>query len=123
MKLRYEAMDGAGKTVSGYREALDVLDAMEGLRRDGLFVSHIEPAAENAGPAAAGGSAARGRARGRIGRGKRLKYLAMFFRQLHVLVSTGTPVVQALGALERQAKDEHWRAVLTDVRLRVEEGE
>src|SRR5436305_1361639 len=38
MKLRYEAMDAAGKTVSGYREALDVLDAMEGLRRDGLFV-------------------------------------------------------------------------------------
>jgi len=56
------------------------------------------------------------------GKGRRLRNLVTFTRQLHVLVSSGTPLVQALGALERQAKDEHWRAVVADVRKQVEEG-
>ena len=46
----------------------------------------------------------------------------MFTRQLSVLVSSGTPLVDALGALERQAKEPAWRDVVASVRARVEEG-
>lgn len=59
----------------------------------------------------------------RMRTGRVLQNLALFTRQLHVLVSTGTPVVNALDALQRQSRDERWRAVVGDVRRRVEEGE
>ncbi|MDH3583147.1 MAG: type II secretion system F family protein, partial [Phycisphaerae bacterium] len=53
---------------------------------------------------------------------KRLKHLSMFSRQLHVLVATGTPLVQALAAIERQIKDPAWLKVITELRADVEEG-
>jgi type II secretory pathway component PulF len=46
----------------------------------------------------------------------------MFSRQLHVLVASGTPIVQALHAIERQCEHEAWRQVIDDLRRRVEEG-
>ena len=61
--------------------------------------------------------------RSRFGGSRRLENLAMFARQLYVLVSCGTPVVQALQALERQTKDESWRDTLRALRLKVEEGD
>ena len=48
--------------------------------------------------------------------------VGLFMRQLHVLVSCGTPLVQALAALERQTRDVAWRQVFADVRSRVEQG-
>ncbi len=57
-----------------------------------------------------------------MGKGRRLKNLSMFTRQLSVLVSSGTPLVEALGALERQAKDPGWHDVVCALRARVEEG-
>src|SRR3954469_2093946 len=62
------------------------------------------------------------RKRRRMGSGKRLKNLAMFTRQLSVLVSSGTPLVQAIASLERQAKEKPWRDVLAALRAKVEEG-
>jgi len=52
----------------------------------------------------------------------RLGDVAVFTRELSVLVSTGTPIAEALHALERQAKDEEWRAVVASLRSQVEEG-
>jgi len=52
----------------------------------------------------------------------RLKNLAMFTRQLQVLVATGTPLVQSLAALERQSQEPSWKSLIGDVRRRVEEG-
>jgi len=46
----------------------------------------------------------------------------MFMRQVQVLVSSGTPMVQSLTALERQAKPGPWRQALADVRSAVEQG-
>jgi type II secretory pathway component PulF len=54
---------------------------------------------------------------------KRMRQVAMFSRQLHVLISSGTPLVDSLAALERQASDPGWKAVVTQLRLRVEQGE
>jgi type II secretory pathway component PulF len=113
MKLAYEGIDRNGKVVHDVTDAKDAADAIENLRRNGLFVTEITEAAR-------GGGAAK--VRGKIGRGKRLKYLAMFSRQLHVLVSCGIPLSQALEALERQVKPGPWKDVLADLHRLVEEG-
>jgi type II secretory pathway component PulF len=46
----------------------------------------------------------------------------MFSRQLYALVHSGTPLAQGLGALERQAANPHWRAIIGDIRVRLESG-
>ena len=87
----------------------------------------IEPLGAPSGPpplpgrpdAPAGGKKRTGRAGGK---GRRLKDLAMFTRQLYVLVASGTPLVQALGALERQVRPGPWRDAIADIRKTIEEG-
>ena len=116
MKLAYQALDGTGRLINDYIEASDVLDATEQLRRDGLFVTELKEARNSE------------RAElGRPSRSKRkvnhLKHVALFTRQLSVLVSTGTPLVQAITALEKQSRNESWREVVTTVREKLEGGE
>ncbi|HXE55666.1 MAG TPA: type II secretion system F family protein [Tepidisphaeraceae bacterium] len=117
MKFAYQAYDAAGKAVSGTVEAAETLEGIEALRRQGLFATTIEPAGES-GPGATNAHRPR-----RFGRVRRLRLLAMFSRQVQVLVSTGTPLVETLGALTRQAKDAKWRKVVSDLRNRVEQGD
>ncbi|QOV92047.1 type II secretion system F family protein [Humisphaera borealis] len=120
MKLAYEAFDNGGKKLSGTVEAASILDATESLRRQGLFVATIAPASSgSAGPMT---SSAPASGRIRMGTGRKLKNLAMFTRQLAVLVASGTALVDALGALERQSKDAAWRSVVSSLRAKVEEG-
>ena len=114
MKLVYEAFDESGRNVTASVDSTSAVEATESLRRKGLFVTRIQPAA------AAG--AKRGSRRRRVGRGARLRNVATFARQLHVLIVSGTPLVAALTALERQAQNDRWRAVLEAIRGRVEEG-
>jgi type IV pilus assembly protein PilC len=45
-----------------------------------------------------------------------------FMRHLSVLVTTGTPVADAVQALEEQSRDPVWKGILGDVRHRIEEG-
>src|SRR3954469_14883065 len=100
MKFTYDAFDGNGKPATGTVEAADLTEAVDALSRQGLYVARCKPEHEVA--AASGATPAKGRALGgrRLTRGRRLKNLAMFFRQLNVLVSSGTPLVQALSSLE-----------------------
>lgn len=114
MKWAYQAFDMQGNTRSGTVEAAAEAEAVELLRREGLFASSIRRS--NKGATASGGR------RLRLGGGGRLRHLTVTLRQMAVLVSTGTPVVEALHAIERQSADVRWRAVLSDVRARVEEG-
>ena len=118
MRFAYQAVDAGGKVVSDTVEAPDQNEAIENLRRRGLFVSEVRP---TSGTVAPGPKRAGGR-RKRMGTGRRLKNMAMFTRQLSVLVASGTPLVQALAALERQTKDVAWRDLIGTVRVRVEEG-
>jgi type IV pilus assembly protein PilC len=118
MNLAYEAIDAQGKPVAGTVDTADAAEAIEQLRRQGLFVTRITAAAGDAAGAKAAGRGGRRKLSG----AKRLKNLAMFTRQLSVLVSSGTPLVQALGSLERQAKEKAWRDVLVALRGKVEEG-
>ena len=116
MRFAYTAVDPSGKTVNDTLEAADLTEAMDALRRQGLYVSDIR--------AASGGLNYAGprRKSKRMGTGRRLKNMAMFTRQLAVLVASGTPLVQALAALERQTKDVAWREMIESVRVKVEEG-
>ncbi len=116
MKLAYQAFDKNGRAVADTIEANDMTEASERLRRQGLFVSEIKPSA--------GGAASGKKAAAKAGRApkRRHKSLAMFTRQLQVLLATGTPLVQSLTALERQSDDPAWRGIIADIRRRIEEG-
>jgi type II secretory pathway component PulF len=113
MKFTYTAFDKSGKRTSGIAEAATAAEAGESLRREGLYVTSIETS-EHA--AKAGRTVRGGRPR------SRLKHMVSFSRQLQVLISSGVPLVQALGAVERQSADVHWRQVVMRLRERVEEG-
>jgi type IV pilus assembly protein PilC len=114
MKLAYEAIDKTGKVIRNSIDARDRADAIELLRRQGLFVTEVYEATR---PSSGSSSGAHS-----VGRGRRLKCLAMFARQLHVLVATGIPLTQALEALERQIKPGAWKNTMADIHARVEQG-
>jgi type II secretory pathway component PulF len=126
MKIAYAGFDKSGKAASGVVEAPSIGEARDTLRRQGLFVTDFREQGQNA----------EGRGQNKGGRstsalcpvpsalsaGQRLKHLAMFARQMHVLVSSGTPIVQALNAIERQTEHQGWKQVVARIRGRVEEG-
>ena len=116
MKLAYEAFDQAGRSVTDTIDADDTTAATELLRGQGLYVTRIDQTDESS-------TEQRTRPiRRRQGPGKRLRNVASFARQLHVLIASGTTLVPALSALARQAGNERWRAVLQQLRDEVEQG-
>lgn len=117
MNLRYQGYDKAGTRVEGVIEAPGAEQAKDLLRKRGVFASDIAPAPEGAGAPGITGSASQARVSG-----KNLRRVAAFTKQMAVLVGTGTPVLDAVNVLEKQARDEEWRGVLGDLRRRVEEG-
>lgn len=116
MKIAYQAFNSSGKSVSDLIDATSLTDAREALRKQGLFVTEVREHDVQ------GKTQARARAGRRSGRGARLREVALFVRQLSVLVSTGTPLVEALTALERQEPAGRFHTVIADIRQRVEEG-
>jgi len=115
MKLAYTAYDGSGKTVTGVVDAADTSTGMDMLRRKGLYVAEIVAAA-------ASGPRNAGTRKRRLSGNQRLKNVAWFSRQLHVLVCSGTQLADALPALERQTRPGPWRQIIVGLRTRVEEG-
>src|SRR5437773_2055271 len=121
MKLVYTAFDKTGKSVTDTVDARDIADATEILRRQGFYVTEIKEGSGGAGNGDAHGNRTT-KIAGKLGKGRRMRNLAIFTRQLYVLLSTGTQMVEALSALERQTKDEQWRQVIGGLRGKVEEG-
>jgi type IV pilus assembly protein PilC len=111
MKLIYTAFDKTGRQCTDVIEAADATVAGETLRRQGLYVTKLVPRGT---PAAA--------RRRWSSKSKRLKNVAMLARQLHSLVSCGTPLVEAMAAFERQARPGPWQDAMKDLRARVEQG-
>src|SRR3954469_19005267 len=111
MKFSYKAFDKAGKPREATLEAPTAADASEVLRRDGLFVAQLTPIAEasHANPRVAA-LKRRVSGGGRV-KGGRIKTLSGFMRHLSVLVSTGTPITDALQALEEQSRDPVWKGI------------
>jgi len=116
MRLAYRAWDNAGKLVADVIDAGDFSEARESLRRQGLHVTELSETSSR------GGGPSGPARRKRVGRGTRLKQLSSFCKQLYVLVKTGTPIVQALEAAERQTREATFKGVISDVRAKVEEG-
>jgi type II secretory pathway component PulF len=116
MNFTYAAFNKAGKAVSGTLDAASEHEARESLRRQGYFVSTI-----GTGSGAVEAKTPKGK-RLAIGRMQRLNQLARFSRQLQVLISSGTPLVQALGAIERQTDHAGWSRIVAELREKVEEG-
>ena len=112
MRLAYEAYDRGGRLVTGSIDAASTREATERLYADGLYVTRLSGASDEAAPEQGSGLLA-----GRCGG---LKQLVVITRQLSVLASTGTQVVEALAAVERQIPPGSWRRVLGDVRRDVE---
>lgn len=126
MRLVYRAFDRTGREVSDVIDSTGVHEAADQLRRQGLFVvelverhAMLARATRRDVTASAGGAATRLFAGGRTAK---LRDVTGFFRQLSVLVATGTPMVDAIAAAERQSPQGAWRKTLGDVRRRVEEG-
>ncbi|MBS0192247.1 MAG: type II secretion system F family protein [Phycisphaerales bacterium] len=115
MNYTYSGFDAQGKPIDGVIESTSPAEASEALRKQGIFTVRVQAGGDT--PHKANALAARG------GRGAGLREISLFFRQLAILVSTKTPLVQALEVLEKQAPEAGWRSVIHDIRRRVEQGE
>jgi len=118
MKFVYSGFDKAGKPVRASIDAADKNEAAETLVRQGIYATELH---------AEGGVTTRKDGPGhhrrrRPGASGRLECVAGFTRQLSILVSTGTPLVDAIQSLEKQHPEGDWRSCLADVRERLEEG-
>tara|TARA_R110000782_G_scaffold20675_19_gene55926 strand:- start:25504 stop:26736 length:1233 start_codon:yes stop_codon:yes gene_type:complete len=118
MNFAYTGYDKSGKAVQGRCDAPGLDEANERLRRQGVFVVSIE---EGAGSKAQNVNAAEKKRTRRVRISP--KVIAQFSRELAVLVSTGTPIADAIESLEKQATSDDWREVVGSVRRRLEEGE
>ena len=117
MNLTYEAIDGSGRNVTDVVEAPSVREAVESLRGKGLFVTHIARAkVEQMQQRLAAASSELSRVR------FSLRQLVMFTRQMAMLLASGSAVVPALNALNRQIKDARQRAVIRQIVADLEEG-
>ncbi|MDX2016525.1 MAG: type II secretion system F family protein [Planctomycetota bacterium] len=118
MKYVCVGFDRTGKAVRETIEAPSAEDAAEQARRKGLFVTETRAA----GAASRRNIPAQAGAWSGVGEGKRMKQLASFLRQLSMLVSTGTPLVDAMTSLEKQTPEGELRTVVGRIRAKVEEG-
>ena len=116
MKLAYLAYEKSGRKVSSVIEAASVDEATEILSHQDMFVAEIHLATES------NESEVGGKVRLPRSGTKRLSRLAMFTRQLYMLLHSGTPLTQGLAALERQAQDKAWRTIVLRIRMGVEGG-
>jgi len=114
MKLAYKAYDDLGTITTGVLEADDPMVAAELLRRKGLYLAEATKSVETA--------TSRVPRRKGLSRGQKLKNLTWFSRQLYVLVSSGTQLIDAIQAVERQARAGPWRDAIGRLRTRLEEG-
>lgn len=117
MNFHYTGYDNAGAKSTGTIEAPSSEEAIERLRRRSVFVVTIQEAS-HARAKAASTQTKKGRKRG-----VSPKVLAQFARELSVLVSTGTPIADAIESLEQQAQTEQWAEVVGSVRKKLEDGE
>lgn len=130
MKFLCSGYDASGRALRETIDAPDQAAAVDALRRRGLFVTECESAdaeldeaqADIDLPTRADHAPFHERIRFAFGRGRRLKHVSGFLRQLSVLVATGTPLADAVLSLERQASEEEWRGVLVRIRHALEEG-
>jgi len=107
---QYEALDAAGRAVSGVLQADNLRQARAQLRAQGLLPAAVQPLH------------ARERERRAWSRGISAAELSLLTRQLATLLESGLTVEGALNALVEQASDTRTRAVLAGVRAEISAG-
>ncbi|MBL4699394.1 MAG: type II secretion system F family protein [Phycisphaerales bacterium] len=114
MNFTYQAYEKSGALRDGVIEAASKEEAGEMLRKKGLLVSSISSGSGGVKKKSKGGKT-----------NKRIptKTIASFARELAILVSTGTPLIDAIISIEKQTTNESWQAVLMRVRQRLEAGD
>lgn len=115
MKFAYTGYDSGGMSVGGVVDAASIDEATEKLRKQSVFVVSLAESDESS------VRKANARAKGKVR--NPTKQVAAFAREMSVLVSTGTPIVDAILSLEKQASSDEWAAVVSAVRRKLEEGE
>jgi len=108
--FQYEALDAAGRTVSGIVQADTPRQARSQLRAQGLLPSAVNPVR------------ARDRARQPWARGIASNELSLVTRQLATLLASGLTVEQSLGALIEEATTPITKEVLSGVKSEVTGG-
>ncbi len=115
--FEYKALDQAGRSVGGLKEADSPKSLRAALRRDGVFLTEVLGQKEAA-EAQKREVSVRRMVGGRISSSD----VAITTRQLAVLVGAGIPLVEALTALVEQVDQERMKRVISDVKQRVNEG-
>lgn len=129
--FEYKGLDGAGKTVSGMKEADSPKTLRSALRRDGIFLTDVLGQADGtikggpktgksggAGAALSGDINLRRLARGRVNTDD----VAIMTRQLATLLKAGVALVEALAAMVDQVEKEQLKRIVSEVKQNVNEG-
>jgi len=114
MILTYEAVDSSGRRTADAMEAADQREAMEMLRRRGLYITSISESSVGAANGPDRGSATKGHLP--------VEPLALFTRQMAMLLRAGSGLVPAIAAIRRQLKRPEHAAVLGVLVSDLEEG-
>jgi general secretion pathway protein F len=116
----YKGVNAAGKSVTGTRESENPRLIKQNLRKEGIFITELNEAAQVA-KAAADGSQPTLRfaaLRERVSS----QDLAVATRQLATLIGAGIPLVESLTALVDQIENPVFKSVWADVKQKVNEG-
>ncbi|HET7159984.1 MAG TPA: type II secretion system F family protein, partial [Burkholderiales bacterium] len=111
----YTARSAAGELLTGTLESADVSAAASHLAARGAVPVDITPTAT---PVTSTPDVFSGLFKPRI----TTVDLMMFSRQMHTLMKAGVPILRALAGLERSAANPTFAAVLSDVRVSLDEG-
>ncbi len=124
MILTYDAVDSRGQRTSDQVEAISTAEAVDQLRSRGLFVTRIKESdlhpSRRLGPAR---TFAQAEAHGSGGRPRLpLKVVALFTRQMAMLLRSGSGIVPAITAIKKQMKKPQQAALLGQIVTDLEEG-
>jgi general secretion pathway protein F len=121
----YKGVTSAGKATRGQVSAENLRAARVKMRRDGIYLTEIdETSAQAAVQASADEGGRQFSLRMPISLGRRIPTLerAVATRQLATLVGAGIPLVESMGALVLQIEHAYLKAVMSQIRDRVNEG-
>lgn len=111
--FRYAGRTRSGEPVEGERTAESIDAAVAALRREHVFVTRIDAVARRRAPRPEAA---------RVGKAAAPARLAVFTRQLAVMVDAGLPLVECLEVLGAQEEDASFRRTILAVCGRVEGG-
>ncbi|MBI1826226.1 MAG: type II secretion system F family protein [Planctomycetes bacterium] len=116
MLLTYDAIDASGKKATDSIEACGTKEAVDQLRRKGLFVTRIGASTSPSKTPAKSASASRD-----LGR-LPLKQVVQITRQVAMLLRSGSALVPAFSALQRQLTNPKQAALIGKIVMDLEDG-